>query len=344
MPNQLQRIKCATHPGKPLTNQRGGSIALAAHTATVSSSSSRKRNRSARTPLADVAACDVPLTHPDRVLYPRDGITKRTLAEYFEAVGEAAMPHLARRPLAILRLASGAKPFFQKHFLAESTAGLAVVDIANAERNPRFVVVRAPAGLVQLAQMGAVELHGWGAVMPNPQRADRLTFDLDPGAGLAFPRLREAALAVRSLLRERGLESWVKTTGGNGLHVVAPLGNPRPDWAVAKAFSRSISVTLTKQRPSLFTAKSGERNRQGKVFADYLRNAFGATAVAAFSPRWRPGVGVSTPIDWDELEADVRAAHFNLRNVPRRLARRRLDPWSGYWTHRQSLKWTSAAD
>jgi bifunctional non-homologous end joining protein LigD len=277
------------------------------------------------------------LTHPDRVLYPQDGITKLQLAEYFAAIGEVAMPHYRDRPLSILRNTHGAQPFFQKHFLEKSGAGLKVVRIPNADKDPDFVVCQSPEGLLHLAQVGAVELHSWGSVMPKPTRADRLTFDLDPGAGLPYTQIREAALAIRKLLQEHGLESWVKTTGGKGLHVVAPLTSPLPDWEAAKEFARSVTVFMEKLAPTLFTSKTGEKNRKNKIFIDYLRNGFGATAVAAFSPRWRPGVGVSTPVSWDEIADDIRGTHFDIHNVPARIAKQRKDPWAAYWKATQTL-------
>jgi bifunctional non-homologous end joining protein LigD len=277
------------------------------------------------------------LTHPDRVLYPHDGVTKLQLAEYFAAIGDAAMPHYKDRPLSILRNTHGSKPFFQKHFLEQSGAGLRVVQIPNADKDPDFVVCDSPAGLLHLAQVGAVELHSWGAVMPRPTHADRLTFDLDPGAELDYPPLREAALAIRKLLQDLGLESWVKTTGGKGLHVVAPLGRPLPDWDKAKEFAHEVTLFMERLAPTMFTSKTGERNRKKKIFVDYLRNGFGATAVAAFSPRWRPGVGVSTPVEWDEIDEDIRGSHFNIHNVPDRIAKQRKDPWKGYWDASQAL-------
>lgn len=277
------------------------------------------------------------LTHPERVLYPHDGITKRELAEYFAAVGKAAMPHYRDRPLSILRNTHGSRPFFQKHFLDESGTGLRVVKIPNADKDPDFVVCDSPAGLLHLAQIGAVELHSWGAVMPRPTHADRLTLDLDPGADLPYAPLREAALTIRRLLQELGLESWVKTTGGKGLHVVVPLGRPLPDWDTAKEFTRSITLFMERLAPTMFTSKTGERNRKKKIFVDYLRNGFGATAVAAFSPRWRPGVGVSTPVAWKEIDEDIRGTHFDIHNVPDRIARQKQDPWKGYWDSKQAL-------
>jgi bifunctional non-homologous end joining protein LigD len=284
------------------------------------------------------------LTHPDRVLFPHDGITKLELAEYFAAVGEAAMPHYRERPLSILRNTHGSQPFFQKHFLEQSGAGLRVVKIPNADKDPDFVVCDSPEGLLHLAQVGAVELHSWGAVMPKPTQADRLTFDLDPGADLDYPPLRDAALAIRKLMQDLGLDSWIKTTGGKGLHVVVPLTAPRPDWDTAKEFSRSVTLFMERLAPTMFTSKTGEKNRKKKIFVDYLRNGFGATAVAAFSPRWRPGVGVSTPVSWEEIDADIRGTHFNLRNVPDRIARQRKDPWKDYWSARQALTRTMIKD
>jgi bifunctional non-homologous end joining protein LigD len=279
----------------------------------------------------------VRLTHPDRMLYHHDGITKLELAEYFAAVGATALPHYKDRPLSILRNTHGTQPFFQKHFLEESGTGLRVVQIPNADKDPDFVVVDSPVGLLHLAQIGAVELHSWGAIMPRPTHADRLTLDLDPGADLPYGELREAALAVRKLLADLGLKSWVKTTGGKGLHVVVPLGRPLPDWPTAKDFTQSITLFMTRLAPTRFTAKTGERNRKNKIFIDYLRNGFGATAVAAFSPRWRPGVGVSTPVAWEEIDEDIRGTHFNIHNVPDRIAKQRKDPWKDYWGTNQPL-------
>jgi bifunctional non-homologous end joining protein LigD len=298
---------------------------------------SSKRNQMPTAAIGNVAVGSQKLTHPDRVLYPQDGITKLELAEYFAAIGETAMPHYRNRPLSILRNAHGASPFFQKHFLDASGAGLEVVQIPNADKDPDFVVCDSIEGLLHLAQIGAVELHSWGSVMPRPTHADRLTFDLDPGADLPYPPLRDATLAVRKLLADLGLESWVKTTGGKGLHVVVPLTKPLPDWDAAKAFATAVTKFMERLAPAMFTSKTGERNRKNKIFIDYLRNAFGATAVAAYSPRWRKGVGVSTPVAWDEIDDDIRGDHFNIRNVAARVAKQRKDPWAGYWKRTQSL-------
>jgi bifunctional non-homologous end joining protein LigD len=296
-----------------------------------------KSSKAAKPAAADKGPRGARLTHPDRILFPHDGVTKLELAEYFAAVGDVALPHYQDRPLSILRNTHGTQPFFQKHFLDKSSAGLRIVQIPNADKDPDFVVCDSVEGLLHLAQVGAVELHSWGARMPRPTHADRLTLDLDPGAELPYPPLRDAALAIRKLLEDLGLESWVKTTGGKGLHVVVPLTKPLPDWDTAKEFTRGITRFMERLAPTMFTSKTGEKNRKKKIFVDYLRNGFGATAVAAFSPRWRPGVGVSTPVSWDEIDDDIRGTHFNIHNVPARIAKQRKDPWAGYWKCTQSL-------
>ncbi len=296
-----------------------------------------KSNARRKTAAAETGPGGMRLTHPERVLYPHDGVTKLQLAEYFAAVGEVALPHYQDRPLSILRNTHGSQPFFQKHFLENSSAGLRIVQIPNADKDPDFVVCDSVEGLLHLAQVGAVELHSWGARMPRPTHADRLTFDLDPGAELPYPPIRDAANAIRKLMKDLGLACWVKTTGGKGLHVVVPLGRPLPDWDTAKDFARSVTLFMERLAPTMFTSKTGEKNRKKKIFVDYLRNGFGATAVAAYSPRWRAGVGVSTPVAWDEIDDDIRGTHFNIHNVPARVAKQRKDPWKGYWDTNQAL-------
>jgi bifunctional non-homologous end joining protein LigD len=187
-----------------------------------------------------------------------------------------------------------------------------------------------------LAQMGAVELHTWGSRMPRPEMADRITFDLDPDPALAWPRVREAAILVRDMLQELGLRSLLKTSGGMGLHIVVPLAKG-PPLDVAAAFSRRVAEHLARSNPQRFSAKRGASNRQGRIYLDWQRNQFAATTVCAYSPRHRPGVPVSLPIDWAELgKRDIRGPYFNLRNVAARVAERG-DAWAALPPIRQSL-------
>jgi bifunctional non-homologous end joining protein LigD len=278
----------------------------------------------------------VQLTNPQRVLYPTDGVTKQQLAEYFEAIAPVLWPHLKARPLSLIRATSGqGRVFFQRHIEGESFPGLAPVSIPSSDEQPYFVC-RSLDSIPLLAQIGAVELHTWGSRMPNPERADRMTFDLDPDPTLPWNSVREAATLVRELLAELGLKSLIKTSGGMGLHIVVPLIKG-PPLEVAAAFSRRVAEHLARLIPQRFSAKRGAPNRQGKVYIDWQRNQFAATTVSAYSPRHRRGVPVSVPIDWDELgRRDIRAAWFNLRNVAARIAERG-DAWADEPPLRQSL-------
>ncbi|MEZ5531403.1 MAG: hypothetical protein R3E69_03390 [Steroidobacteraceae bacterium] len=261
------------------------------------------------------------LTHPERVLYPGDGVTKAELAAWFDAVAGTLLPQLAGRPLSVLRFAGDRAPFFQRHI--PGARGVATCDTR--------------ADLAALAQLGVVELHTAGTKRGFVACADRLTFDLDPGAGLPWARLRAAACAVRDFLADLGLVSFAKSTGGSGLHVVVPLTVPRPRWVRVLDFSRAVSQHFARTAPDDYTARPGATARQGKVFIDYLRNARGASAVAAFSPRWRPGVPVAVPLSWREVESSDVLPRYTLRALDAAAARERERQWSGYDDVRQSL-------
>ncbi|MGD9599251.1 MAG: DNA polymerase domain-containing protein [Steroidobacteraceae bacterium] len=263
----------------------------------------------------------MPLTHPERVLYPGDGVTKAELAAWFDAVAESLLPQLADRPLSVLRIAGDRAPFFQRHL--PGARGVTACD--------------SRADLQALAQLGVVELHTAGTRRAFVACADRLTFDLDPGTGLPWGRLRDAACAVRDFLASLGLVSFAKSTGGNGLHVVVPLAAPRPRWERALGFSRAVSQHFARTAPDDYTARTGAAARQGKVFIDYLRNGRGASAVAAFSPRWRPGVPVAVPLSWHEVEMADARPRYTLRTLDAAAARERARRWSGYDGVRQSL-------
>jgi len=268
------------------------------------------------------------ITHPDRLIWPKLEVTKADLARYVEEIGDWLLPHLAKRPLSLVRCPDGAqgKCFYQRH----PAPGLKL--------HPwkKYVYVESLSEVLAAVQYGAVEFHTWGATVPDVAHPDRFTLDLDPDTDLSWKKLRAATLMVRALLHELKLASFLKTTGGKGLHVVVPI-QPKLGWAEVKEFTRQIALFLQKARPDLFLANMSKEKRKGKIFVDYLRNGETASAVAAYSPRARPDGGVSTPLAWDELDArDVRARH-TVKTVPRRLARLRADPWKGYFSTRQSI-------
>jgi bifunctional non-homologous end joining protein LigD len=285
------------------------------------------------------AAAPAPkITHPERLVWPSLGITKLELVRYCEEVGERLLEHLKRRPLSLVRCPDGAegKCFYQRHPLAHARAGDVLTFKREGSAKRAYMYVETLESILRAVQNGAVEFHTWGCTIPDVKHPDRFTIDLDPDPALPWRQLVEATKLTRALLDGLGLKSFLKTTGGKGLHVVAPI-EPELGWDEVKEFTRGIAVMLTRARPDLFIDKMAKDRRGGKIFVDYLRNSETASAVAAYSPRARPGATVSTPLAWDELGATDVRGKFTVKTVPQRLKRQRKDPWSGYAKTRQSI-------
>jgi bifunctional non-homologous end joining protein LigD len=280
----------------------------------------------------------VPLTHPDRVLYPDQGITKRDLAAFYEKIGDWILPHVVERPLSLVRCPAGQGKacFYQKHLGSEAPESIESVKVKEKGGVRTYAYIKDLAGLVSLVQLGVLELHPWGARVGDLEHPDRLTFDLDPAAGVPWKRVIATARELRSVLSELHLKSFVKTTGGKGMHVVVPLA-PKQPWATVKDFAKGIAEAMVQQAPREYTASLSKASRTGKIFIDYLRNSQGATAVAAYSTRAWPGAPVATPVTWDELGADLRSDQFTVKTLPRRLAALSKDPWEGFFKSRQTL-------
>jgi bifunctional non-homologous end joining protein LigD len=286
---------------------------------------------------AKSGAAGVKLTHPDRVYWPEDGITKQMLADFYDGIWEWIAPHVIARPLALIRCPDGIGPscFFQKHSWTGMNGEL-IHRTPDPEDDEELLSIDSREGLIALVQAGVLEIHPWGSTLADIERPDRLIFDLDPGPGVDWPAVIAAAHAVRDLLGELGLASFVKTSGGKGLHVVAPL-TPRADWSEAKEFSHALALLLEKTDPARYIANMAKARRKGRIFVDYLRNGRGATAVAAYSTRGRPGAAISTPITWDELTPKLGPAAFTLKNLPARLKRLKQDPWAEFEAARKPL-------
>jgi bifunctional non-homologous end joining protein LigD len=286
---------------------------------------------------ADAPKTSVTLTHPDRVLWPEAGVTKQGLADFYAMVWPWIEKHLIGRPLVLLRGPNGIShgTFFQKH----PWAGLDshILQIHDPQEKEPILGIDSFDGLTALVQSAALEIHPWGATSDDLDHPDRLIFDLDPGEGVDFNAVIDAAQDVRARLAARKLKSFVKTTGGKGLHVVAPIKAAAATWAEAKDFCHAIAEAMAKDQPRLYTATSTKAQRPGRIYVDYLRNARGATAVAAYSTRARPEVGVSTPLTWDELESVHSGSQFTISNFGKRLQHLSADPWDGFFRLRQSL-------
>lgn len=278
------------------------------------------------------------LSSPGKVLFPEDGYTKQDVWDYYSAVMPHLLPEIIDRPLSIIRCPSGTgKPcFFQKHH----TAGLERVDAVRLKEdsgiNAHYLVVRDAASLLELVQFNALEFHPWGSHAAQPDRADRVVFDLDPGPDVPFDEVKRAATDIRRLLAQLELESFLRVSGGKGLHVVVPL-NPGCDWDLTKRFAKGFADALAQSEPHRFLATASKRLRNKRIFVDYLRNGRGATAVASYSLRGRPGAPVAMPIGWNELARLARADGFTIKDVPAKLRRRRKDPWEGISSIEQNL-------
>jgi bifunctional non-homologous end joining protein LigD len=280
----------------------------------------------------------VPLTHPDRILWEEQGVTKQGLAEFYEEIAAWVLPHVVHRPLALVRCPSGAQKgcFFQKHSWAGLSDFILRDSVRDEDGDEEVLLVENISGVVALVQAGVLEIHPWGATIDDVERPDRITMDLDPGEGVDWPGVIAAAREVRERLRAFGLESFVKTTGGKGLHVVAPL-TPKADWEAVKAFTRSLSESMEADSPQRYISKATKKARSGLIYVDYLRNGRGATAIAAYSTRARPGAPVSVPLAWDELTPAIKPNHFTVDNLPARLERMRKDPWATLFEIKQTL-------
>ncbi|MDB4948706.1 MAG: ligD [Gemmatimonadetes bacterium] len=286
---------------------------------------------------AAVEVAGVRLTNPERVLWPDAGLTKLDLARYYAAVGRWILPHVADRPLSLVRCPEGIESqcFYQKHADERFPAAIGRVVVEQDDPRPYTYVDGVP-GLVAFAQAGVVELHVWGARRDRIERPDRIVVDLDPAPDVPWARVVHAAFEVRGRLQDLGLESWVKTTGGKGLHVVVPIAR-RAGWDEVKGFSRALVEDVAAGHPGWYLTTATLSKRAGRIFLDYLRNGRGATAICAYGVRARPGATVSVPLRWSELTPRLDPAAFTLRTVPRRLASLRADPWEGFAEARQSI-------
>jgi len=284
----------------------------------------------------------VRISHPDRVIYPDVGISKIALARYFERIGEWILPHVVGRPLTLVHCPEGlAAPCnYLKHAKAWGPNALRRVRIQEKTKVGEYLVADSVEAVVSLAQMGIVEIHTWNSTADDIERPNRLVWDLDPGPSVTWKQVVTAAKLVRDVLTTLGLTSWVKTTGGRGLHVVVPL-TPRRNITACLDFSRAIAEAIEQTNGRLYTTTFAKAGRERKILIDYLRNNRTNTSVCAYSPRARPGATVSMPLAWSALQDPPE--RWTLSSVPPRLARLTNDPWAEYWTSRQVISDASFA-
>jgi bifunctional non-homologous end joining protein LigD len=326
-PKQVTREEVLPMPraSKPVSQAPAARVARAAKSSKTSSNGAS-------------SVAGIGISHPDRILYPEMGITKLALAHYYEQVADWALPHIVDRPLTLVRCPTGrgGECFYQKHLNAMLPASVRGVMIREKENEEEYVVVDDLPGLIALVQIGVLEMHPWPARADKIEAPDRLVFDFDPGEGVTWPAVVDAARETRDRLGELGLETFLRTSGGKGLHVVAPLAR-RNSWEQLKSFAKAVADDMVRRSPARYIATLSKAKRRGKIFVDYLRNQRGATAIASFSTRARAGAPVAAPLAWSELSTRLKPNAYTVVNMPRRLARLTSDPWEGFFHVRQSI-------
>lgn len=277
-------------------------------------------------------------TNLQKVLYPDQGFTKGDLVNYYESIADWILPHIKNRPLTLVRCPTGHRKncFYQKHLNETVTTEIKGVDILEHGRYEPYIYINNFKGLMGLVQMGVLEIHPWGSSIKNVELPDRMIFDLDPAPEITWEQLKEGVLLVHEFLNQLKLKNFLKTTGGKGLHVVVPI-TPHHDWELIRALTQSIAELIVEYNPKKYIATMSKAKRKGKIFIDYLRNARGATAIAAYSTRARTNATVAVPLAWEELNSEIRPDSFNIINLNARLTSIKTDPWADFFKTKQRI-------
>ncbi len=283
-----------------------------------------------------VVISGVKINHPDKVLYPKSGLTKGQLANYYNSISETILPFIIKRPLSILRCPDGygTECFFQKHFDPKFSKHIYPISIPNQKKD--YFYIKNEQGLLTLINLGVIELHPWGSRCDNIEKPDMIVFDLDPGPSVTWEELTESALFIRDRLKEYNLESFIKTTGGKGFHIVIPI-NRKLEWEDVKIIAKRFALRMEELLPERFISSMSKAKRQKKIFIDYLRNGRGSTTVAAYSTRARENASISVPIFWEELKTIKSADTYTIENISSRLKSLKQDPWKDFFNCRQSI-------
>lgn len=270
------------------------------------------------------------ITHPERIVYEKDGISKKDVADYYRAVAKWMLPELVERPLSLVRCPDGAQGecFFQKHHDDSMGESVKAIPLQQKTGREEYLYIEDIDGLLELVQMNSLEFHSWGSRVEAPEKPDRLVFDLDPGPGVAWPEVKAAARDIRRRLRAQGMKSFLRLTGGKGLHVVVPI-MPGPGWKQARDFCAAFANNLSACEPGRYVASMSKAKRNGVIFVDWLRNGRGATSIGSWSLRARARATVAMPLRWEELAKVTSPGMYTLARALERAKRLRKDPWEG---------------
>ncbi|ESQ84123.1 hypothetical protein AEAC466_10275 [Asticcacaulis sp. AC466] len=286
----------------------------------------------------DPEVAGIRISHPDRIIFPALGVTKLQLAEYYHSVADHMLPYVINRPISMLRCPEGVSDtcFFQRHIGRGEMKHLYDTGVKVKGRDEDYVMIKDVSGLISMVQWGVIEVHPWGAMAAKPDTPNQIIFDLDPDPETPWEAVIEGVRDVKTRLDEFGLVSFLKTTGGKGLHIVVPL-TPKHTWATIKPFTKAIAQSMAHDAPGRYIAVATKAARKGKIFVDYLRNDLTATAVAPFAVRAREGAGVATPLFWDELSAKLKPYDYNIGTLAERLAQLKSDPWADFLSTQQTI-------
>jgi bifunctional non-homologous end joining protein LigD len=279
------------------------------------------------------------ISHPDKILIAGLNVTKQDIAEYYDDIQKWILPHVKDRPLALVRCPDGIgkECFFQKSLHDMKPSGVFEEHVKGQKGKTENVIYMERAeGLTGLTQIGVLEIHTWQTHRQNLMKPDQLIFDLDPGSGVKWSSVAAAAFELKDLLSQLKLKSFVKTSGGKGLHVHVPIA-PREDWDTVKAFAKAMAQLMSEKEPNRYLSVMSKSKRAGHIFIDYLRNGYGATAIAPYGLRARPEAGIALPLEWEEIE-DIRPDQFTIENAVKYIQKRASDPWKGYFTTKQRLR------
>lgn len=278
------------------------------------------------------------LSHPDKLLYPDVSITKLDLANYYHKIANWILPYIVKRPLTLLRCPNGQnkKCFYQRHLTSEveNLFGITLTD--KTEKSEPYLYIKNKSGLMGLVQLGVLEIHPWSSQIDKIERPDFITFDLDPGMNIEWKKVIEAAFFIKDSLKKLNLQSFVKTTGSKGLHIVVPIKRLY-NWDKVKIFAHTFVKYLAIKNPLLFVVNMNKAKRKGKIFVDYLRNQRGASSIAPYSTRIKQNASVATPLSWHELSVRIKSDTFTVKNLPQRLAKLKQDPWADFYLLKQKL-------
>lgn len=286
----------------------------------------------------NVTVAGIKISNPQREVYPGTGFTKQMIAEYYESVSDYILPYIENRLLSAIRCTDGinGQCFFQRHAGTNATKDIHALKVKGHGEGKPYMYIKDKRGLVSLAQMGVIEIHPWGSNIKDVDKPDRIIFDLDPDPSVSWQKVMEGAAEIKLRLDDLGLESYLKTTGGKGLHVMIPI-KPKYNWDVMKPWAKAFAESLVKDSPQKYIANMSKDKRKGKIFIDYLRNGLTSTAIAAYSLRSREGATVAMPLDWRQLNDKLDPKEYTIETVPGIIGRRKYDPWAEFYKNKQSI-------